>query len=283
MKNISRSYVYWPNVDSDIETLGRACKACRAVQDAPPPHAPLHPWEFLLHPWQRLHADFAECAGKRYLIIVDAHSKWIEVILMDASATIKAFRVIFARFGLPSQLVTDNGPPFLSYDFKDFCKKNCNQHVTSAPYRPQGNGAAENAVKTVKKAIKRAIHTGDDVSTALSKFLFQYRNCDHCTTGVSPAIALMGRRLRGRLDALRPDVTQNVESAQRRQIKAAGGILPSNLIPGETILARNYGKGNKWSQGKVVKQTGPLSYKLDMGRGVEWRRHTDQPGHTRGS
>ncbi|XP_050359886.1 uncharacterized protein LOC126779793 [Nymphalis io] len=145
----------------DIENLCRNCEACRMVRDAPP-RATLHPWEFPLHPWQRLHADFAECAGKKYLILIDAHSKWLEV------------------------------------------------HISTAPYRPQGNGAAKNAVKTVKKVTKRAVYLKEDVSLSLLKFLFQYRNCENATTGVSPAVALLGRRLRGRLDALRPNVSKVV-------------------------------------------------------------------------
>ncbi|XP_049881979.1 uncharacterized protein K02A2.6-like [Pectinophora gossypiella] len=278
MKCLSRSYVYWPNLDSDIETLCRACDACRAVRDAPP-RAQLHAWEFPLHPWQRVHADFADCAGVRYLILVDAHSKWIEVVPMrgtDAGATTGVLRHIFARFGLPSQLVTDNGPPFLSHEFKLFCQNNCIKHVTSAPYRPQGNGAAENAVKTVKKAIKRALHTGEDVNTALGKFLLQYRNCNHATTGVSPAVALQGRRLRSRLDALRPDRAAHVRAQQERQAARAGGS-PRSFTVGDTVLARDYTtKGDKWAEGRVVKVTGPVSYRVSLGNGVEWRRHADQ-------
>ncbi|XP_026742884.1 uncharacterized protein K02A2.6-like [Trichoplusia ni] len=278
MKNLSRNYVYWPSLDKDIEEVCRACPACRAVRDAPP-HAPLHPWEFPLHPWQRVHADFADCGGKRYLIMVDAHSKWIEAINMnrtDAQATIKIMRSIFARFGLPSLLVTDNGPPFFSQEFKTFCNKNFIKHVTTAPYRPQGNGAAENAVKTVKKAIRRALYEGEDVATALSKFLFKYRNCQHATTGVSPAVALLGRRLRARLDAVRPDVSAVVRAAQERQVAAAGGTRRA-LAPGDAVLARDYtARGDKWLAGTVVDQTGPVSYKVDVGRGVGWRRHVDQ-------
>ena len=117
-----------------------------------------------------MHADFGDTGGIRYLILVDAHSRWIEALPMkstDARTTINAFRSIFARFGLPSQLVTDNGPPFSSREFKEFCDKNCVKHITSAPYRPQANGAAENAVKTIKKAIKRVRSSNRDAVTDL--------------------------------------------------------------------------------------------------------------------
>lgn len=215
----------------------------------------------------------------RYLIVVDAHSKWIEAVKMrgtDAKTTINVLRTIFARFGLPSQLVTDNGPPFSSQDFNSFCEKNTIKHVTSAPYRPQGNGAAENAVKTIKKCLKRASHEGEDPDTALSKFLLQYRNCEHATTGVAPAVALLGRRLRSRLDALRPDTGAVVRDVQERRIARTTGTDRQFQV-GDAVLARDYtARGGKWAEGKVVKVTGPVSYKVEVGHGAEWRRHADQ-------
>lgn len=279
MKSLSRNYVYWPTLDNDLETMCRTCEPCRMVRDAAP-RADMHPWEFPLLPWQRLHADFAEYSGRKYLIIVDAHSKWIEALPMgrtDAQSTITALSTVFSRFGLPSQLVTDNGPPFQSTEFKNYCIKNCIVHVTTAPYRPQGNGAAENAVKTVKKAIKRAVLSGENILQALNTFLFNYRNCEHSTTGVPPAVLLIGRRIRTRLDALRPDVAQVARAAQQRQVAYAGGTPQPCIRVGEPVLARDYSvNSQKWSTGTVSKTTGPVSYRIDMGNGVEWRRHRDQ-------
>ncbi|CAH0721443.1 unnamed protein product, partial [Brenthis ino] len=117
---------------------------------------------------------------------------------------------------------------------------------------------------------------GENISQALSKFLFQYRNCEHTTTAVSPAVALLGRRLRGRLDALRPDVGAVVLEAQSKQVDRAGGTN-RELQLGDTVLTRDYTtKGEKWSEGTVTKKTGPVSFKVDVGGGVEWRRHQDQ-------
>ncbi|CAH0725616.1 unnamed protein product, partial [Brenthis ino] len=182
MKNLSRNYVYWPSLDKDIENLCLNCDACRIVRGAPP-KAILHPWEFPLHPWQRIHADFAEYAGKKYFIMIDAHSKWIEVFIMsrtDAEATIAVLRTTFARFGHPSQLVTDNGPLFSSLDFNNYCLANCIKHVSTAPYRPQGHRLrgrldairpgrvviareAQNRQVVNKKGTNRLIEVGDTV------------------------------------------------------------------------------------------------------------------------
>lgn len=278
MKNIARGYVYWPQLDAEIEALCRACAACRQQRDAPP-RSLLHPWAHPTRPWQRIHIDFGELQGKHYLVTIDAHTKWIEVQKMGstaAGATVLKLRELFARFGLPSQVVSDGGPPFSSREFTDFMLKNRILHTITSPYRPAGNGAAENAVKSVKRAMKKALYEGADVDTAIAKFLFQYRNCEHATTGVAPAVAMFGRRLRGRLDAVRPSSERDVEAAQVR----AGRLRPGaerSAQPGDHVLARDYrSRAQKWAQATVTARDAPLTYRVRLADGQEWRRHIDQ-------
>lgn len=278
MKSMARNYVYWANIDNDIELVGQNCNTCRGVRDSPP-RTCLHPWEFPAAPWQRLHADFGQLYGKYYIVIVDAHSKWIEVEEIrstSAKDTIKIFRNLFAKFGLPVQLVTDNGPPFQSHEFQDFCEKNIIRHTTSSPYRPQGNGAAENSVKVIKKTIKKAVSEGKDIQDSLCRFLFQYRNCEHATTGVAPAVALLGHKLRNRLDAIRPNTAEKVREAQEKQIVNKGGV-PRSFEVGQKVLTRDYSTyNNKWEEGRVSEKTGPVSYKIMLDSGDMYRRHADQ-------
>ncbi|XP_045459565.1 uncharacterized protein K02A2.6-like [Melitaea cinxia] len=78
MKQIARNYVWWATIDADIEWAVRDCGACLAVRPAPPP-APLHSWPWPVEPWSRLHLDYlGPFNNKYYLVIIDAHSKWIE-------------------------------------------------------------------------------------------------------------------------------------------------------------------------------------------------------------
>ena len=63
--------------------------------------------------------------GGSFLIIIDAKSKWLEVLRMSsttAEATINALRTVFATHGLPEELVTDNGAQFIAQEFKDFLR-----------------------------------------------------------------------------------------------------------------------------------------------------------------
>ena len=83
VKNMARSYVWWPGLDSNIEELVKPCPQCQVAKSAPP-KAPLHPWVWPSKPWERIHVDFAgPFLGKTFIIIVDAHSKWPEVIPMS--------------------------------------------------------------------------------------------------------------------------------------------------------------------------------------------------------
>ena len=203
MKSLGRSYVWWPGFDQDIEEKVRECLQCQQHQKSPA-KAPLHPWDWPDRPWSRLHIDHAgPFRGKTFLVVVDSHSKWLDVIPVPSATsqtTIRKLQSIFATHGLPEMLVSDNGTAFTSMEFQEFVKQNGIRHVTSAPYHPASNGLAERAVQTFKSALKRS--DGSNIEAHLLRFLARYRITPHSTTGVAPAVMLMGRRPRSHLDLL---------------------------------------------------------------------------------
>ena len=74
-----------------------------------------------------------------FLVVVNAHSKWPEVIPLSSttiSKTMKVLHDLFTRFGIPEQIVSNNGPQFASKEFQAFIKSNDIHHITSAPYHP---------------------------------------------------------------------------------------------------------------------------------------------------
>ncbi|XP_041379380.1 uncharacterized protein K02A2.6-like [Gigantopelta aegis] len=111
--------------------------------DRLPKKAPLHPWEWPSRPWSRVHIDHTgPFQGKLFLVLVDAHSKWIEVHIVpstSAASTIAKLRHIFATFGLPEQIVSDNGSGFTSVEFQQFLAangiktKSSHRHTTHCP------------------------------------------------------------------------------------------------------------------------------------------------------
>ena len=155
MKALSRMYVWWPSINTDIEKSVRLCYGCQEVQSSSPV-APLNPWKWPTRPWAHLH--FGPFEGKNILIVIDAHSKWVEAVCTpstSSSAIIGELRALFAKFGLPESVVTDNGTGFVSQEFETFLKNNGIRHITSAPYHLASNGLAERAVQIVKKGLKK--------------------------------------------------------------------------------------------------------------------------------
>ena len=205
-------------MDADIEQYVKHCDPCQRTRPMPS-SAPLHPWEFTTRPWSRLHVDYAgPIGGKMLLIIVDSHTKWIDAYVTSGSTstiTINRLRESFSTHGIPDTIVSDNGTCFVSSEFQEFCKHSGIRHITSAPHHPSTNGLAERAVQTVKSGLKRM---GDGtLELQLLRFLFVYRRTPHATTGVAPSELLMGRKLKSRLDLIRPDLTAVVNNKQQNQ------------------------------------------------------------------
>ncbi|XP_063361853.1 uncharacterized protein K02A2.6-like [Cydia amplana] len=277
-KSLARGYVWWPGLDEAIEAQCRECGVCAAASSAPPAHAP-RLWAWPDRPWTRIHLDFlGPIRGKTYLIVVDAYSKWIEAIGMNgtsAAAVIRVLRELWSRFGIPKQVVSDNGPPYSSTEFKNFLSSNGVDQVLSAPYHPASNGAAESAVKICKAVIIKSFKEHLDAETALCRFLLQYRNTEHTATGESPAKLLQGRSLRTRLDCLRPDRGDHVRAAQERQRRAAGGV-ERELRAGDPVWVRQYRGDDKWMPGTVRDRRGDTDYIVDTDNGTGIHRHIDQ-------
>ena len=180
----------------------------------------LHPWEFAKGPWQRIHADFAgPVKGFYYLVVIDSYSKWIEIEKMKeitSSRTITVMKKLFACWGIPLQLVTDNGTQFVSAEFQGFLKQHGVKHYTTAPYKPSSNGAAERAVGSLKSFLRTS---GEDIT----EFLMAYRNTPQQTTGQTPSELIMGRTVRTRLDLLKPSLQESVRQKQSEQVSRFGG------------------------------------------------------------
>ncbi|KAI7802842.1 hypothetical protein IRJ41_020318 [Triplophysa rosa] len=269
MKGLARSYMWWPCMDQDVEKVGQNCDVCQSLKKAPA-QAPLHPWEWTSSPWERLHVDYAgPFLGKMFLILVDSHSKWMDVypvIHATYTVTIEKLRSCFSTHGLPKMLVSDNATCFKSEEFETFMKRNGIQHVTSAPYHPSSNGLVERAVQTFKEGMKKM--KDETVETRVARFLFTYRITPHATTGLSPAQMLMSRKLRSTFDLLLPDLKTRILNKQQKQKEGHDKSCKfRSFKTGDSVYVRNYSGGPKWIPAVVESCTGPLSYKTVLGQG----------------
>ena len=121
--------------------------------------ASLHTWTFPDQPWYRLHMDYAgPFDNHMLLVVVDAFSKWIEVLPVKSASSATTFgklQALFATHGIPESIVSDNGSPFTSSEMEEFLMANGVKQLTSSPYHPSSNTFAERTVQTCKSALKK--------------------------------------------------------------------------------------------------------------------------------
>jgi len=160
-----------------------------------------------------IHIDYAgPFLSKMFLLVIDAHSRWMEVEAVHSATTqitVEHLHSMFAQFELPEVMVTDNVICFISSECTEFSRQNQIYHVKVAPYHPSSNGLAERSVKSFNLGMKK--QTSGMVQTKLSRFLFHYRLTPNSATGVTPAELMLKCQPHSHLDSILPSAKRNVE------------------------------------------------------------------------
>lgn len=264
-KTKARRLMFWPGMSQEIRDMIDRCETCK-VNSYAQPEEPLLMRPSPSSPWTRVGADLCQYAGKTYLVVYDAHSNYPEVEQLEsttAPVVISKLSSIFARHGIPLEVLTDNGPQFSSREFATFAADYDFRHITSSPRFPRSNGLAEKGVQIVKRILKKTCSAGGDFYQGLLNYRTSPLEC-----GQSPSELLMGRRLRCGL----PDFTLSPGDppTKRTQRRTTRGALPG-LHPGDVVRMRS-DKG--WTTKAQVKdQVAPRSYKVVTEDGAEYRRN----------
>ena len=129
-------------------------------------------------------------------VVIDYHSGYPEVLLsgdITSDRLVKWLTQLFACYGNPDALVTDNGRQFVSYEFCEFLRC-CNiVHITSAVYNPQQNGR----VKVWNRFLKNSIQTfqGRNFEQGIQALLMSYRAISLTLDGHSPAEIMFNHKI----------------------------------------------------------------------------------------
>ncbi|XP_055622834.1 uncharacterized protein K02A2.6-like [Toxorhynchites rutilus septentrionalis] len=284
MKSLARSFVYWPNIDDDVESFVRQCCSCATAAKSPR-KTTLASWPIPTKPWDRVHIDYAgPVDGYYYLVVVDAYSKWPEIFRTRTTTTTVTLEILqetIARYGNPHSLVSDNGTQFVSSRFKQFCKENGIQHLTTAPYHPQSNGQAERFVDTLKRGLKKLVEGEKAVMFQdLQTFLSVYRSTpNRSIDGKTPADLFLGRPLRTTLDLLKPCPPSPtlVNEKQNSQFNRRHGAMKRTFDAEEMVFAQvHYRNTTKWVPGQIIERKGNVNYTVLLENGRLIRAHTNQ-------
>ena len=272
MKSLAREYVWWPNINQEIEGIAARCEGCAKHRSKPTLTSLTH-WPWATRPMERVHVDFAEYKGVDIFVMVDVYSKFIwAVIMYQNTKTNKLLCVldsIFADRGLPSVLVSDNGPQFTSSAFKDHMKSRGVKHVLTPPYHPASNGAAERAVGVLKDALYKmdAPAAIPSLQTAITKFLEIYRSSPHTTTNVSPHELMKGYEPRTKFSLLKPSNLQINEKKFHQKVvnrDSSKTLALRTFEEDDTVLVYNT-LTKKNDVGKVISKQGRNTYLVQVG------------------
>ena len=282
-KRRARQTIYWPSITSDIDNMISACDTC-AFRSPSQPREELRlrpdPTADEMHAFHSVSADLFSFAGRTYLAYVDARTQWMEIEAWDRAPTsadiINTLRTWFVRLGVPTTFQSDNGPQFVSVEFKQFLEQWAVQQVLSSPYNPRSNGLAESAVKRLKKLV--ASTSSNINSTVFLRGLLEARNTPN-QDGASPAQLLFGHNLRSFLPARQECFApcwQTAKSAfdkraarlARAKDKYDASAHPLRPIPTSTTVRIQDPISKKWTRrGVIVAKSRDRSYQIRLPSG----------------
>jgi hypothetical protein len=251
----ARQSLYWPLMNNDIAEMVSRCDVCTTYRNKLPKQELIH-HEIPSTPWTKLGADLFSLKRKDYLVVVDYTSKFViaaQLERTDSSCVITKLKNMFSVHGIPKELFSDGGPQFTSSQFVRFRKEWDFQHTRSSPHYPQSNGQVERTVQTVKRALRKALESGEDPYLAMLTI-----NTTPDASGMSPAEKLFRRRARSQIPSMR--------SQETTTNGASGGS--NQLVPGTPVRIR-YDTDKSWSRrGTIVKQRAePRSYDVQNEKG----------------
>jgi len=264
----ARQSMWWPFMNVDIKKLAQVCRTC-VERSASNPAEPLRTHDPVSYPFQALHLDLGNYAGKQWLIAIDQFSSWTVVKNMGKEATsediCKVLLAIFADYGIPETIYSDGGPQFRDKTaFSEFCKRHNIESVLSSPYHSQSNGVAENAVKQMKRLI-HCTYSGQLKTVdpeAWTKTITLFRNTPRQPTGLSPAELLFGRPIRDGLptprDHYKPTLKAEVEKRLQRVRELRNVNRGKNrnelsfLVPGQAVFIQHPTTKRWTEEGKVI-------------------------------
>ena len=200
--------------------------------------------------------------GKRYVLVVcDYATRYPEAIPLksiDAPHIAEQLVTLFSHFGVPGEILTDQGSNFTSQLLTEIYRMLHVHPIRTTPYHPQTDGLVERFNQTLKAMLKKAAtNEGKDWDKVIPYLLFAYREAPQSSTGFSPFELLYGRSVRGPLNVLREAweeakcENESVVSyvlTMRERFEKMSQIVQDNLEAAQKIQKRWYDQNARQRQ-----------------------------------
>lgn len=225
---------FWPGVYQEMKDYCDSCPTCQRT--APTSHfrSPLVPLPIIEVPFDCIAMDMVgplpkSARGHQYILVVlDYATRYPAAFpLRNCSSKVIAQELfqMFMRTGLPSEILRDQGTPFMSKVMKELCKLFKIKHLWTSVYHLQTDGLVERLNKTLKGMLKKAVEEdGRDCDCLLPPLLFAIREVPQASMGYSPFELVYGRHPRGLLDIMKDVGTRSfpISECSRTRLSNAG-------------------------------------------------------------
>ncbi len=209
-----RERFWWDTMGRDVKAFVAGCPECNVTKMGERRRIPLKAIK-CISPWYMIGMDvftpFSRVTSvngfKHILVIQDYFTKWvIAVPIPDQTAkTILGVLIkeVITKFGLPVNILTDNGPCFTAEAFQDALKEAGIEHLLAMPYHQQTNGLVERWNRTLLSMLRPVcVHQPERWDEFVPFAAFAYNTLPHSSTGYSPSLLMFGREMRSPLDGL---------------------------------------------------------------------------------
>ena len=207
------SRFYWPTLYRDVEEFCKCCRICQKASRLKGSKAPLIPLPIVTEPFRRVAMDIVgplprTVSGNRYILVMSDYAtrypEAVPVKAIDAEHIAEELVKIFARVGIPEEILTDQGSNFTSQLLAEIYQLLHVHPIRTTPYHPQTDGLVERFNKTLKEMLRKvAADDGANWDKWVPYLFFAYREVPQDSTGFSPFELLYGRAVRGPLDILK--------------------------------------------------------------------------------
>ncbi|XP_055623470.1 uncharacterized protein K02A2.6-like [Toxorhynchites rutilus septentrionalis] len=297
MKTILRQRVWWPGMSTDAEKWVGTCATC-AVNGRPEKPTPMRRTFAPKGVWETIALDFngpyVQFGGISILAVVDYRSRFLIAKPVKSTSfnhTKPILEMIFEREGLPSNIKTDNGPPFNGNEYKNYCSERGINAIFSTPLFPQQNGLVEGYMKVINKAMSTAYANKTNFVEELRAAVDAHNAAAHRVTKIAPEEVLTGRKIKRGLPLLHHE-SSNVNDELLEQRDREAKLLskqredtrrdarPCRVKPGDDVIIERLSRAKGETRFSPMRftvleeQNGNLTLTNDVGQIL--KRHVSQ-------
>ncbi|XP_045134079.1 uncharacterized protein LOC123517739 [Portunus trituberculatus] len=208
-------HFFWPGMGADIRAYCRSCDKCQRMSSKGRVRpVPLQPLPVITEPFSRVAIDLVgplsppSSEGHRHILtLIDFATGFPEALPLkdiDSVSVAEALLVIFARVGIPREILSDRGTQFTSSLLSELHKLLGVKPIFTTPFHPSGNGRIERLHGPLKAALRKlCADKPREWHRYLVPTLFALREIPSDRTGFSPFELLYGRSVRGPLTVLK--------------------------------------------------------------------------------